>query len=83
MSILFCTFVIEKISNNNQNRSGMEETKTYVVVITTGDDNHECHMQTFYCEMMAINYIEHELLDDVNHGEGGEYHYYLNNQLYA
>lgn len=60
----------------------MNETKTYVVVVTTGSDNHECHTQTFYCEMMAINYIEHERYDDVIHGDDGDYHYYLNNQLY-
>lgn len=58
MSILFCTFVIEKISNNNQNRSGMKTTKKWAVTINCGSDNQERNMEIFDDLLSALNYID-------------------------
>jgi hypothetical protein len=60
----------------------METKKTYTVVVKTTTSNTEVHLQVFYCEMMAINYIEHEYHDDAIHGEAGDYQYYINNERY-
>lgn len=60
----------------------MKDKKTYTVVVTTGVDNHECHLEMFYCEMMAINYIEREYYEDVMHGEDGQYKYLINGERY-
>lgn len=57
MSILFSTFVIEKISNNNIKRSGMKTTKKWVVTEISGSDSQECSRKEFKDLIAALNYI--------------------------
>lgn len=60
----------------------MEARKTYTVVVKTSSTHEEIHLQVFYCEMMAISYIEQEFKDDVIHGEDGDYQYFINSERY-
>lgn len=61
----------------------METKKTYIVTVKTSDTHELCGMETFYCEMMAIDYIENELDGDYSYGECGCYEYYINNERYV
>ena len=60
----------------------METRKTYTVVVKTSSTHEDIHLQVFYCEMMAINYIEQEFKEDVIHGEDGQYQYFINSERY-
>ena len=83
MSILFSTFVKEKISNNNQNRSGMKTTKKWVVTETYGSDNREYSREEFDDLYSALNYIERSMREDAIEGEERTYHCNINGERYV
>ena len=75
MSILFCTFAVEKISNNNQNRSGMNNEKNWRVEVYNVEMNTVVITEWFDNMLEACNYAEREQRDDITYGDGDIYQY--------
>ena len=75
MSILFCTFVIEKISNNNQNRSGMKNEKNWRVEVYNVELATVVITEWFDEFQEACNYAEREQRDDLTYGDENSYQY--------
>jgi len=75
MSILFCTFVIEKISNNNQNRSGMKNEKNWRVEVYNVEMATVVITERFDEFQEACNYAEREQRDDLTYGDENCYQY--------
>ena len=75
MSILFCTFVIEKISNNNQNRSGMKNEKNWRVEVYNVEMATVVITEWFDDFQDACNYAEREQRDDITYGDENIYQY--------
>ena len=75
MSILFCTFVIEKISNNNQNRSGMKNEKNWRVEVYNVEMATVVITEWFDEFQEACNYAEREQRDDLTYGDENSYQY--------
>lgn len=75
MSILFRTFVIEKISNNNQNRSGMKNEKNWRVEVYNVEMATVVITEWFDEFQEACNYAEREQRDDLTYGDENCYQY--------
>lgn len=75
MSILFSTFVIEKISNNNQNRSGMKNEKNWRVEVYNVEMATVVITEWFDEFQEACNYAEREQRDDLTYGDENCYQY--------
>ena len=75
MSILFRTFVIEKISNNNQNRSGMKDEKNWRVEVYNVEMATVVITEWFDEFQEACNYAEREQRDDLTYGDENCYQY--------
>ena len=75
MSILFCTFVIEKISNNNQNRSGMKNEKNWRVEVYNVEMATVVITEWFDDFQDACNYAEREQREDISYGDENIYQY--------
>ena len=75
MSILFCTFVVEKLSNNNQKRSGMKNEKNWRVEVYNVEMATVVLTEWFDEFQEACNYAEREQRDDMNYGDENSYQY--------
>lgn len=75
MSILFCNFAVDKISNNNKKQSGMKNEKKWRVEVYNVDTNTVVITQWFDSMIEACNYAEREQRDDVTYGDEDSYQY--------
>lgn len=75
MSILFCIFVVEKISNNNKKQNGMQNEKKWRVEVYNVDTNTVVITQWFDSMIEACNYADREQRDDVTYGDENSYQY--------